>query len=155
MSEEQIKLRWLMMSAVQHLHAERFQAALADCESALRLDPENNSRLYLLRATLFARMHRFTDAIANLNEAIDIQREYGIAYLMRAYCHRAIGNSAAADQDLQKALMMAEAILHGFCAETGMIRTRFDATQALFDGDRDYPQLFLPAEEIERLRQAA
>ncbi|GAB0058424.1 hypothetical protein SIID45300_02773 [Candidatus Magnetaquicoccaceae bacterium FCR-1] len=154
LGEDQITLRWLMRSAVGHLRAERYHAAFADCEQALRIDPEN-SRIYLLRGALFGRMQRFDDAIVNLDAAIDIQPNHGIAHLLRAYCHLARGHAEEADRDLKKALMQGEASMQGFCDALGMIRTQFDASQALLDGDRDYPQLFLSPEEIERLRQAA
>ncbi|MBF0165722.1 MAG: hypothetical protein HQM01_14665 [Magnetococcales bacterium] len=154
LGEDQITLRWLMTSAVGHLRAERYHAAFADCEQALRIDPEN-SRVYLLRGALFGRLHRFADAIANLDVAIDIKPSHGIAHLLRAYCHQASGDAEAADRDLKKALMQSEGSMQGFCDAMGTIRTQFDAYQALLDGERDFPQLFLPPEEIERLRQAA
>ncbi|MBF0416867.1 MAG: hypothetical protein HQL86_01275 [Magnetococcales bacterium] len=154
LDEAQITLRWLLLSAVGHLHAERYHAAFADCDAALRIDSEN-SRIYLLRGALFARMRRFADAIANLDAVIELQPNPGVAHMLRAYCHQACGHTEAADHDMRMALMQAEASMLGFCDSLGMIRTQFDASQALLDGDRNYPRLFLPPEEIERIRQAA
>ncbi|MBF0340300.1 MAG: hypothetical protein HQL95_04980 [Magnetococcales bacterium] len=149
--EDQELQRRLLLNAVGHLQAERFSEAFAVCDSLARLDPENR-QLYLLRATLLSRLHRFKEAIANLDEALAIHPDYGIACLLRAYCHQANGDAVAADRDLQRALKLTEASMQVFCDDMGMTRTQFDAAQGLIEGERDYPRLFLSPEELAKLQ---
>ncbi|MBF0192028.1 MAG: hypothetical protein HQL99_12940 [Magnetococcales bacterium] len=142
----------LLARAVAHLWLAHYPEALADCNQVMRLDPENR-HLYFIRGAVLRRMDRLEAAIANLSQAIDIHPGYGMAYLERAYCYNALERPLEADRDLQTALKQIEASLQGYCDSMGIIRSQMDATEALMNGDREYPRLFLSAMELEAMQR--
>lgn len=148
----EVSIQHLLTRAVAHMRMAQYQESLADCDAVMRLNPENK-HLYFIRGAVFRCLNRLEDAIANLTQAIDIDPNYGIAFLERANCYTAFGLEQEAEGDLHRALMIIETALQGFCDTLGMFRTQADATEALVNGDRDYPRLFLPHEEIEKMQQ--
>ncbi|MEO5351619.1 MAG: tetratricopeptide repeat protein [Magnetococcus sp. XQGC-1] len=153
MKSGRVSTHQLLTRAAARMRLQQYQESLADCDEAMEIDPENR-HLYFIRGAVLRRMNRLDDAIANLNQAIDINPEYGIAYLERALCYTAAGRQSEADQDFKTVLRFTETALQGFCDSMGMIHTQVDAVEALLDGDRDYPRLFLSAEEFEQMKRA-
>ncbi|MBF0296197.1 MAG: hypothetical protein HQL96_13490 [Magnetococcales bacterium] len=147
-----VSIKQLLTRAVAHMRLFQFPESLADCDEAMRIDPENR-QLYFIRGAVFRRMGRLQDAIANLTQAIDIHPEYGIAYLERALCYTACGRQEEADHDLQITLMYIETALRGLCDSICLIHPKLDAMEETTENDWDYSRIFLSCMQIEEMKQ--
>jgi tetratricopeptide (TPR) repeat protein len=90
-----------------------FEAALADYQRVLELNPEQNSMFWLQFGRLLHRMDRHREAIEKLNRFVALDPDYPEAYFMRARSQWLLGNSQAASEDLDRTVrlspMMSEA----------------------------------------------
>ncbi|MBF0284978.1 MAG: tetratricopeptide repeat protein [Magnetococcales bacterium] len=139
--------------ATAYMLAKRYEESLADCREVMRSDPDN-PHLYYLRGAVCRRTDRLEEAIANLDQALDIRPEFGIARLERALCFLALGRHEEAERDLRATLRLAETALQAFGESLGMIRTHFNEVEAILEGDRAIPSLFMSPAEVDAMKSA-
>jgi tetratricopeptide (TPR) repeat protein len=85
-----------------HLLLGEVQEALADYSAALNLRP-GLYNIYVQRGIVYStKLQEYEAALADFNHAITL-RPYPFAYLVRGRTYKAMGNIAAAREDLQKA----------------------------------------------------
>jgi tetratricopeptide (TPR) repeat protein len=92
------------------IEGERLDAALADCNAALRLSPGDANYLDSLGFVQFRRGD-YKDALQALNAALQdrtgatrsVNLQRASSFFTRSRCERRLGNSAAADADLASA----------------------------------------------------
>ncbi len=86
-----------------HLNAARLEAAGADFERALELNPRSPDA-WFARGTLHLRRARLSEALADLDRAIALDPAYGSAYDKRCVVKVAQGRPADAIVDCEKAV---------------------------------------------------
>jgi len=87
-----------MQQALADFDAERWDAAIAACDKAIALDPEN-AAAYLLRGRAQHLAGRLDRAVADLTDAIRLNPQDPEAYYQRANAYRALGQTALKDAD--------------------------------------------------------
>lgn len=76
--------------------------ALGDCDQALRLAPDEAGR-FNVRGTLFIKLSRFDDAIADYDSALKIASQSAFALYGRGIAKRLKGDAAGAEADIAAA----------------------------------------------------
>lgn len=94
-----------LQRAMAYLSSNTLEPALADCEQALRLDP-NLSRAYLCRGLARQGLGDPGGALADFNRALELDPQMAKAYLNRGIAHLDLGNIEAALSDLSQAIAL-------------------------------------------------
>jgi tetratricopeptide (TPR) repeat protein/tRNA A-37 threonylcarbamoyl transferase component Bud32 len=94
-----------LQRAMAYLSSNTLEPALADCEQALRLDP-NLSRAYLCRGLARQGLGDPGGALADFNRALELDPQMAKAYLNRGIAHLDLGNIEAALSDLNQAIAL-------------------------------------------------
>jgi tetratricopeptide (TPR) repeat protein len=81
----------------------REQAALADLDRAIALEPEN-TRAWHFRGTVLTSLQRFPEAFAAFDQVVTIDPTDGYALRMRARMRRALGHGREAVDDIERAM---------------------------------------------------
>jgi tetratricopeptide (TPR) repeat protein len=81
--------------------------AIADHNVAVQLDPES-PRAYINRANTLFRAHRYADALADYDRAIELSAgAFAVAYYNRSFVHLALAHKDQARKDLEHAAALA------------------------------------------------
>lgn len=81
--------------------------AIADHTIAIRLDPQS-ARAYNNRANALFRSHRYVEALADYNRAIELTAgAFAVAYYNRSFVHLALAQKDQARKDLEHAAALA------------------------------------------------
>jgi serine/threonine protein kinase/lipoprotein NlpI len=89
--------------ALVNLLLKDFESALADAQQTARLEPRNPMPRYLIGVIYLGRRH-YDDALAALEEAMDVKMDYAKPYLARAQIHHWHGRLSDALKDIDFAL---------------------------------------------------
>jgi tetratricopeptide (TPR) repeat protein len=87
----------------------QLESALQDCTQSIELASRNFAAMDS-RAMVYFRLHRFPEALADLNAALDLQPGIAGSLYMRGVIERANGDRQHADQDLADAKMISPRI---------------------------------------------
>lgn len=92
---------------VKHISsgARSLENALADFNSAVRLDPKK-SDAYTLRGVVFGLQDQYKEALEDFNNAIELNADNVFAYVMRGYLYKELGEQERAKTDLNHALQL-------------------------------------------------
>lgn len=93
-------IRAFLHRAYAFVNLSKFDNALADYNEAIKIDHESY-KAYNNRGTTYLRMKKYDKAILDYTESIRINPEYALAYSNRADAHSSMGNTVAAEQDLE------------------------------------------------------
>lgn len=110
------------------------QLALTEFDRAVAEAPDNY-RPYYYRGTALMKLERYGDAVADLDRALELHPELGMAYLERALCYQELGEVDRAERDLQSALMISASHIEGFAQAMGIVRARCFDVEALMEGE--------------------
>lgn len=97
------KLERLKEAGNAHFKAGRNQEAIEAYSQCLEVDPDNkafNSKLHANRAASLQKQGKFEEAVKDCDKAIELNPDYGKAYMRRAACLRGIGGKANIQQAL-------------------------------------------------------
>ncbi len=81
--------------------------ALADFNSAIRLDPKKNDA-YTLRGIIFGLQDRYQGALEDFKTAIELNAEDAFVYVMRGYLYKQVGDLERARTDFNHALQLTD-----------------------------------------------
>lgn len=87
--------------------------ALGDCDQAIRLAPKEAGR-FNVRGTLFLRLARFDDAIADYDAALKLSEKSAFALYGRGIAKRGKGDAAGGEADMTAAKAMESDIADDF-----------------------------------------
>jgi tetratricopeptide (TPR) repeat protein/transglutaminase-like putative cysteine protease len=87
---------------------------LADCNRAMQMGGGTGPQVLESRALIYLRQHHPKEAIADLNQAIDLRPGLSFSYFLRALAEREGGDMAAATRDLAAARLLMPAIEEGY-----------------------------------------
>ena len=92
----------LLSRADSYVSLEQFEQAIADCDAAaLRAgEKDEDYRIYTLRGYCYFRLGDMDAALGNLSRAVALRSNLAELYLWRGLIYRAIGDEAAAADDL-------------------------------------------------------
>jgi serine/threonine protein kinase/Tfp pilus assembly protein PilF len=127
---------WLyVLRALAHVEAGDFAAAMADFDSALARQPDEDARygIHVNRASLRLRQGRPKDAIDDLNAAIALKPDHYQAYLNLAQVYRQQKDWDTAAKQLQQALEKAPQLATLYRTSAQLAMDRDDTAAALVD----------------------
>jgi len=88
--------------SIAYFNSKKYEEALADYKSYLQYDPYN-ANIWYESGMLQRSLNRGPEAIGSLTKAIDLNPQFGLAYMERARAHSQAGNKDLARSDYQKA----------------------------------------------------
>jgi protein O-mannosyl-transferase len=83
-----------------------YEGAMSDYNAYLKYEPKENAGGYLVRGYCFATMGKYTEAIADYDQAISINPELTEAYNKRAFSYFMLENTKAAFADFDKCIAL-------------------------------------------------
>jgi tetratricopeptide (TPR) repeat protein len=113
----------------------RFEAALADYNQAIALDPAD-ARTHYNRGVTFAKLERYDDAVADYNQAIALNPADARTYVNRATTYLTLGQFADALDDVTQAIVLAPAYARAYY-NRGIIYDKLERFEAAL---ADYSQ---------------
>jgi tetratricopeptide (TPR) repeat protein len=92
---------------VKHINsgARSLESALADFNSAIRLDPKKTDA-YTLRGVIFGLQDQYKSALEDFSTAIELNAVDAFAYVMRGYLYKQVGELERAKTDFNQALQL-------------------------------------------------
>lgn len=131
-AEADIRAQVLGQAANAWLLADDVGRAAAAATMALELDPDG-ADLLVDRATAFAALGRYADAIDDLNRALVIEPGLVDAYVFRASARRHMGDAEQAEADIEIALRLDSEHAEGLLERGTLRRLRGDSAGARRD----------------------
>ncbi len=92
----------LAMRIFSKIMSEDYESALEDIEEAMEID-EYDKLIWLYKGIVYHNLEDYSKALDSYDRALDIYADYGVAYYERAFTRLAMGDSAGACSDLNRA----------------------------------------------------
>lgn len=110
----------------------RYEEALRDCDSALKLDPKM-VKAYLLKGILHHHLDQELEAIKDDTKAIELDPKFAMAYNNRAWSQLIIGNYNEAIKDANQAIKLAPNMPESYDTRGLAYHKLHDHEQAILD----------------------
>jgi len=112
-----------------------YQKAIADCDKAIQLDP-NNSSAYAVRGASYGWLGEYPKAIADCDKAIQLDPNYSFAYAVRGDSYRLLGEYRKAIADCDKAIQLDPNYSFAYAARGESYRLLGEYRKAIADCDK-------------------
>ena len=89
--------------ALSYYYKGNYDQAIADYNKAIEIDPQGAAPFYNNRGIVYYSRKDYDRAIADYSKAVALNPKYALAYRNRADAHQAMGDTASAAADRQKA----------------------------------------------------
>ncbi len=152
-AEVAVQAELYLQRAMAHLSNNALEAALADCEQALRLNPAL-AQAYCYRGLARQKLGDPAGALADFNRALELDPQLAKAYLNRGIAHRDLGHLEAALTDLSQAIALDPSDARAYSSRGQVHRLLGDPLAALQDytaaleRDPHNPQLYFDRGQI-------
>jgi len=137
---------------VAYLRNHEAEKAICDFDEVVRHD-DGNARAHYYRGIAYMTLDDYEDAIDDFDRTIELDPENGAAFFARGTAYANIGNDELATRNIKTAITFSESGIYGLQESIGLLRTQFDKTMSLIEGEKKPYAMLLDEDEIEKLRK--
>ncbi|MBI5740437.1 MAG: tetratricopeptide repeat protein [Nitrospirae bacterium] len=137
---------------VAYLRNYQAEKAICDFDEAIKVD-DNNARAHYYRGMAYMMLENYEEAIADFDKTIELDPENGAAFFARGTAYANIGNDELATKNIKTAITFSESGIYGLQESIGLLRTQFDRTLSIVEGDRKPYAMALDEDEIDKLKK--
>jgi len=137
---------------VAYLRNHETEKAICDFDEAIRRD-DSNARAHYYRGIAYMTLENYEEAIADFDRTIELAPENGAAFFARGTAYANTGNDELATKNIKTAIMFSESGIYGLQESIGLLRTQFDRTMSIIEGNKKPYGMALDEDEIDMLRK--